>query len=170
MRTFSGRSRTWACVAYSFGEIDHERLLNMVESRVSASGCVQVCWKQGSLPRRSRGLPRVISPLLANIYLHAFDRAWAEHGAGEVVRYADDFIVLCSTQQQAEEAQRRATAILGDLGLALHSTRPVWSTSGRASRALTFSGAIFTPACRASCGSGSTSSATTCTVGRLSGR
>jgi len=103
-----------------FGEIDHERLLNMVESRVSASGCVQVCWKQGFSPRRSRGLPRVISPLLANIYLHAFDRAWAEHGAGEVVRYADDFVVLCSSQHQAEDAQRRATAILGDLGLALH--------------------------------------------------
>jgi RNA-directed DNA polymerase len=62
----------------------------------------------------------VISPLLANIYLHAFDRAWAERGTGEVVRYADDFVVLCSSQSQAEEAQRRATAILGDLGLSLH--------------------------------------------------
>ena len=62
----------------------------------------------------------VISPLLANIYLHAFDRAWAEHGIGEVVRYADDFVVLCTSQGQAEEAQRRATAILGDLGLTLH--------------------------------------------------
>ena len=59
----------------------------------------------------------VISPLLANIYLHAFDRAWAEHGTGELVRYADDFVVLCSTRAQAERAQRRATAILGDLGL-----------------------------------------------------
>ena len=38
----------------------------------------------------------VISPLLANIYLHAFDRAWEERGTGEVVRYADDFVVLCS--------------------------------------------------------------------------
>ncbi len=62
----------------------------------------------------------VISPLLANIYLHAFDRAWAERGVGEVVRYADDFVVLCSSREQAEEAQRRATVILGDLGLTLH--------------------------------------------------
>ena len=54
----------------------------------------------------------VISPLLANIYLHAFDRAWAEHGIGEVVRYADDFVVLCKTQEQAEDAQRRATVLL----------------------------------------------------------
>ena len=50
----------------------------------------------------------MISPLLANIYLHAFDRAWAEHGTGEVVRYADDFVVLCRSQEQAEEAERRA--------------------------------------------------------------
>ena len=33
----------------------------------------------------------VISPLLANVYLHAFDRSWASHGTGELVRYADDF-------------------------------------------------------------------------------
>jgi RNA-directed DNA polymerase len=62
----------------------------------------------------------VISPLLANIFLHAFDRVWAEHGVGQLVRYADDFVVLCSSQEQAEEAQWRATAILGDLGLSLH--------------------------------------------------
>ena len=58
--------------------------------------------------------------MLANIYLHAFDRAWAECGAGEVVRYADDFVVLCSTRGQAEQAQQRAAALLGDLGLELH--------------------------------------------------
>jgi RNA-directed DNA polymerase len=56
---------------------------------------------------------------LANIFLHAFDRAWVESGIGELVRYADDFVVLCSTREQAEEAQVRATAILGDLGLVL---------------------------------------------------
>jgi RNA-directed DNA polymerase len=62
----------------------------------------------------------VISPLLANIYLHAFDRAWAARGTGEVVRYADDFVVLCETQEQAEQAQERATVIMGELGLSLH--------------------------------------------------
>jgi RNA-directed DNA polymerase len=62
----------------------------------------------------------VISPLLANIYLHAFDRAWAERGTGELVRYADDFVVLCSSRSQAEEAQRRATVLLDELGLSLH--------------------------------------------------
>jgi hypothetical protein len=62
----------------------------------------------------------VISPLLSNIYLHAFDRAWTQHGTGELVRYADDFVVLCSSAEQAEQAQQRARALLGNLGLALH--------------------------------------------------
>ncbi|MGH2667553.1 MAG: reverse transcriptase domain-containing protein, partial [bacterium] len=61
-----------------------------------------------------------ISPLLANIYLHAFDRAWAESGTGTLVRYADDFVVLCSTRSQAEDAHRRAIALMGELGLELH--------------------------------------------------
>jgi RNA-directed DNA polymerase len=75
----------------------------------------------------------VISPLLANVYLHAFDRAWVESGTGELVRYADDFVVLCSSREQAEQAQRRATVLLGDLGLALHpdKTRVVDLREGR---------------------------------------
>ena len=62
----------------------------------------------------------VISPLLANVYLHAFDRAWAEQGTGELVRYADDFVVLCRSAGQAEQARSKATVLLGDLGLELH--------------------------------------------------
>lgn len=75
----------------------------------------------------------VISPLLANIYLHAFDRAWAEQGTGELVRYADDFVVLCRSAGQAEEAHRRAAVLLGDLGLVLHpdKTRVVDLREGR---------------------------------------
>jgi RNA-directed DNA polymerase len=82
---------------------------------------VQVWWQMGRFLRRSRGLPRVgSSRLLANIYLHAFDRAWAKQGIGEVVRYADDFVVLCRTQAEAEQARELAAALLGDLGLSLH--------------------------------------------------
>lgn len=62
----------------------------------------------------------VISPLLSNIFLHAFDRAWIEQGTGELVRYADDFVVLCRSAAQAEQAQQHARALLADLGLALH--------------------------------------------------
>ncbi len=63
---------------------------------------------------------RVESPLLANIYLHAFDRAWAERGTGELVGFADDFVVICRSAAQAEHARGKAAALLGGLGLDLH--------------------------------------------------
>jgi RNA-directed DNA polymerase len=105
---------------------------------------------RGGALRDGQGTPQggVISPLLANIYLHAFDRAWAERGVGEVVRYADDFVVLCTSRHQAEEAQRRATAMLGDLGLELHpdKTRVVDLREGK--EGFDFLAATSTPACR----------------------
>ena len=75
----------------------------------------------------------VLSPLLANIFLHAFDTAWAEQAVGELVRYADDFVVLCRTRRQAERAHVRAAALLGTLGLELHpdKTRVVDLREGR---------------------------------------
>ncbi len=62
----------------------------------------------------------VISPLLANIYLHGFDQAMQAAGVGELVRYADDFVVICRTREQAEAALGLAGQILAGLGLQLH--------------------------------------------------
>jgi RNA-directed DNA polymerase len=126
-----------------FGSIDHGRLMAMVEERVCDRRMLKLIRKwlrvgvlaDGVVTETVSGTPQggVISPLLANIFLHAFDRAWEESGTGELVRYADDFVVLCSTREQAEEAHRRASALLGDLGLCLHpdKTRVVDLREGR---------------------------------------
>jgi RNA-directed DNA polymerase len=63
-----------------------------------------------------------ISPLLANVALHVLDEAWADggRGLGTLVRFADDFVVLCPTRERAEQARRLAEATLGPLGLRVH--------------------------------------------------
>jgi hypothetical protein len=64
----------------------------------------------------------VISPLLSNIYLHVLDVLWTRHSGllGTLVRYADDFVVMCRTRSQCEQAEERVRVILGRLGLELH--------------------------------------------------
>jgi RNA-directed DNA polymerase len=62
----------------------------------------------------------VISPLLANIYLHVLDTELSRQGVGELVRYADDGVVLCRSAAQAERALTVVGEILTGLGLRLH--------------------------------------------------
>ena len=61
----------------------------------------------------------VISPLLSNIYLHVLDAVWERRYAhlGVLVRYADDFVVMCRTHRACEEAETRVRGILERLGL-----------------------------------------------------
>ncbi|GFG93328.1 group II intron maturase-specific domain-containing protein [Mycobacterium bourgelatii] len=75
----------------------------------------------------------MISPLLANIYLHVLDTELAARGVGELVRYADDGVVLCRTAAQAEHALAAVGEVLASLGLRLHpeKTKVVDLRAGR---------------------------------------
>jgi group II intron reverse transcriptase/maturase len=80
--------------------------------------------EDGEVKGTDLGSPQggVISPLLANIYLNALDGIWERkcQDLGILVRYCDDFVVLCRTRAQADEALRRLGIIMERLGLKLH--------------------------------------------------
>jgi group II intron reverse transcriptase/maturase len=115
-----------------FGSIDHTKLLKLVALRISDQRVLRLLrlWlavgvmDAGQWRPTITGTPQggVISPLLSNIYLHVLDRIWEDRCAhlGTLVRYADDFVVMCDTKRQVEEARRRVSMVLTRLGLELH--------------------------------------------------
>ena len=112
-----------------FDTIPHERLMQRVEERVSDGrilGLLRDWLGQDILRGLERWTPAagtpqgaVISPLLANIYLHPLDELMAARGY-RMVRYADDFVVLCKSREEAAAALADITAWVTENGLRLH--------------------------------------------------
>jgi RNA-directed DNA polymerase len=113
-----------------FDTIPHERLMTLLRQRVADGRVLTLVEKflgVGVLEEArgwqatERGTPQggVISPLLANIYLNPLDHQMAAAG-WEMVRYADDFVILCRTRAQAEAALAAVRAWVQQAGLQLH--------------------------------------------------
>jgi len=128
-----------------FDTIPHDRLMKLVAERTSDGSLLHVIrqWldapgveENGNVLPNEQGVPQggVISPLLANLYLNALDWAVndpAERGQPVLVRYADDFVILCATGQ-GEALRQRLTRWLAPRGLKLNEakTRLVDSRKG----------------------------------------
>lgn len=118
-----------ADLAAYFDSIPHERLMERVEARISDGRVLDLLrgWLKADIlaglerwtPTKGTPQGAVISPLLANIYLHPLDELMAAHGY-RMVRYADDFVVLCQSAEEAARALEMIRAWVADNGLALH--------------------------------------------------
>jgi hypothetical protein len=81
--------------------------------------------EDGAVHRDMTGTPQggVISPVLANVYLHRLDRQWQARGRGVLVRYADDLVVMCRSRREAEAALTALRSLLAELGLELKQAK-----------------------------------------------
>ena len=116
-----------------FDSIPQDKLLATVAERVSDGAVLELIQRflrqgvmesgKGWSPTES-GTPQgaAISPLLANIYLNPLDHQMAGQG-GEMVRYADDFVILCGSEEQAKSALQQVKQWVEQAGLVLHPTK-----------------------------------------------
>ena len=84
----------------------------------------------------------MISPLLSNIYLHGVDKAMKEAGY-EMVRYADDFVILCKSREQAQSALAHVAELVRELGLTLHGDKTSLVDTGQTGEGFEFLGYHF---------------------------
>lgn len=116
-----------------YDNIPQESLMERVAQHISDGALLELIrrfLKQGVMESgkgwqpTETGTPQgaVISPLLANIYLNPLDHLMAQQG-WLMIRYADDFVILCGSQQEAEKALEQVRQWMGEAGLTLHPTK-----------------------------------------------
>jgi RNA-directed DNA polymerase len=126
------KGHTWvvdADIKAYFDSIPHDRLMALVEAKISDGQVVRLLrayltakvFDDGEEWTPCGGTPQgaIISPLLANIYLNPLDQKMDEEGR-EMVRYADDFVILCQTREEAERVLEAVAAWVSEAGLTLH--------------------------------------------------
>ena len=112
-----------------FDSIPHEKLMAEIERKISDGRILKLIRQylkqkvmeglEGWTPEEGTPQGAVISPLLANIYLNPLDHKMAEAGK-EMIRYADDFVILCKTSEEAENALETVRQWTKEAGLTLH--------------------------------------------------
>jgi group II intron reverse transcriptase/maturase len=115
-----------------FGSVDHEKLMTLINQRVSDSRVLKLiekmlkagCYVQGNRLPTEKGTPQggVVSPLLSNILLTPFDCEMRRKGY-RITRWADDWVITCRTRAEAKAALKTAGKILGKLGVVLHAEK-----------------------------------------------
>jgi RNA-directed DNA polymerase len=135
VRQAANRGAVWvldADIKSCFDEIDRDALVAQIERRVVDQKMLKLLrswlragvFEGGVVTDSGSGTPQgsPLSPLLANIALHVLDQAWSVSGRrlGSLVRYCDDFVVLCPTEERAEAARDLAAATMAPIGLRLH--------------------------------------------------
>ena len=124
---------TWvvdADLAGYFDSIPHERMLSRVQEQVSDGRVLDLLrlfvendiveGMQHWTPTRGTPQGAVISPLLANLYLHPLDKLVSEEYGARIIRYADDFVILCRNQREAMGALEVVQQWVTENGLTLH--------------------------------------------------
>jgi group II intron reverse transcriptase/maturase len=121
-----------ADIASFFDRIDHDVVMSRVRARIADGRVLDLIeaflksgvYEEGDVTIPTEGTPQggVISPWLSNLVLDDLDKAIEAKGWRHV-RYADDFVVLCRTRQEAVEALAYIKEVLGDLKLSLHETK-----------------------------------------------
>jgi group II intron reverse transcriptase/maturase len=121
-----------ADISSFFDRIDHGVVMSRVRARIADGRVLDLIeaflsagvWENGVVSVTAVGTPQggVISPWLANLVLDDLDKAIESRGWRHV-RYADDFVILCSSREQACDALAFVAEVLGELGLSLHPVK-----------------------------------------------